>query len=70
LSAPTQSTQSSVPLRAANFSGHEIAKSASLPVSAFILFSNEHFNPHSTAGARASQFAAVALYARTHAFLI
>jgi hypothetical protein len=50
--------------------GHEIAKIASLPVSAAFLVSNEHFSPCSVTVTPTAQSAAVGLYTLTHAFLI
>jgi hypothetical protein len=70
LSSPSQPMPNSPPVRAVNAGGHEVAKIASLPVSAAFFVSTERFSLCSTVDARTRQSTLVALYTLTHAFLI
>ena len=70
LSSPSQPMPSSPPVRAVDPSGHEVAKIASLPVSAAFFVSRERFSLRSTVDARTAPSTTVAPYALTHAFLI
>jgi hypothetical protein len=70
LSAPVQPAPNPVPARATTITGHEIAKTASLPVDAIFLGGGDYLHLRSTARADTSTPTAAGSYLLTHAFLI
>lgn len=69
LSAPSQPLPNSLPLRATSVDGHQLTNFASLPTSAILPVSSEHFSLHSNVGFNSRQ-SAVPFFVLTHAFLI
>jgi len=70
LSTPSQPMPGALPARAVSATGHEVARMASLPAAVGFFISGERSGRPSTGDTHLPQFAVVAPYALTHAFLI